>query len=161
TPRHRSGRSVDLSSPHHASPRRMYGHALSDALEGPLEDAVRKTPSAEALERATVLPELRKTAAGFVWAGRDYPAARVSLRSASPDPVLVVESDSGSVLGTLERERAYSAAHEGAVYLHLGEQYLVQSLDLETGTALVDQFTGDWYTQAKKETMTTIEAAAR
>jgi DEAD/DEAH box helicase domain-containing protein len=115
----------------------------------------------EALERAAVLPELKKTAAGFVWAGRDYPAARVSLRSASPDPVLVVEAGDGSVLGTLERERAYSTAHEGAVYLHLGEQYLVRSLDLETGTALVDRFAGDWYTQAKKETMTAIEAAER
>ena len=35
------------------------------------------------------------------------------------------------MLGLVERERAYSTVHEGAVYLHLGEQYLVESLDLE------------------------------
>jgi DEAD/DEAH box helicase domain-containing protein len=155
------GRRVEAAILDHANPRLLDGHVLSAAFEGPLDDADRETLGDEALDRAAVLPELKKTAAGFVWAGRDYPAARVSLRSASPDPVLIVESDAGSVLGTLERERAYSAAHQGAVYLHLGEQYLVRSLDLETGTALVDRFTGDWYTQAKKETMTTIEAAER
>jgi DEAD/DEAH box helicase domain-containing protein len=114
-----------------------------------------------ALERAAVLPELKRTPSGYVWGGRDYPAARVSLRSASPDPVVVVEAESGSVIGTLERERAYSAAHEGAVYLHLGEAYLVRELDLETATALVEPFSGDWYTQAKKETMTLIERTER
>jgi DEAD/DEAH box helicase domain-containing protein len=155
------GRRVEAAILDHANPRLLDGHVLSAAFEGPLDDADRETLGDEALARAAVLPELKKTTKGYVWAGRDYPAARVSLRSASPDPVLIVESDAGSVLGTLERERAYSAAHEGAVYLHLGEQYLVRSLDLETGTALVDAFAGDWYTQAKKETMTTIEAAER
>ena len=155
------GRRVEAAILDHANPRILDGHVLSAAFEGPIDDADRETLGDEALERAAVLPELKSTAAGFVWAGRDYPAARVSLRSASPDPVLIVESGAGSVLGTLERERAYSTAHEGAVYLHLGEQYLVQSLDLQTGTALVDRFAGDWYTQAKKETMTTIEAAER
>jgi DEAD/DEAH box helicase domain-containing protein len=147
------GRRVEAAILDHANPRLLDGHVLSAAFEAPLERRV--------AERAAVLPELKRTPAGFVWSGRDYPAARVSLRSASPDPVLIVEAGAGSVLGTLERERAYSAAHEGAVYLHLGEAYLVRSLDLETGTALVDRFSGDWYTQAKKETMTAIEAAER
>ena len=39
--------------------------------------------------------------------------------------------DTGSLLGLVERDRAYSTVHEGAVYLHLGEQYLVDELDLE------------------------------
>ncbi len=154
-------RRVEAAILDHANPRVLDGHVLSAAFEGPIDDADRETLGDEALERAALLPELKRTPAGFVWAGRDYPAARVSLRSASPDPVLIVEGDSGSVLGTLERERAYSAAHEGAVYLHLGEAYLVRSLDLQTGTALVDRFSGDWYTQAKKETATAIEAAER
>ena len=47
--------------------------------------------------------------------------------------------------------------HEGAVYLHLGEPYLVSELDLATGAALVQPFPGDWYTQAKKDTTTAIE----
>jgi DEAD/DEAH box helicase domain-containing protein len=46
--------------------------------------------------------------------------------------------------------------HEGAVYLHLGEQYLVRSLDLEALAAVVSPASVDWYTQAKKETQTAI-----
>ena len=44
----------------------------------------------------------------------------------------VIDDSTGTVLGIVERERAYSTVHEGAVYLHLGEQYGVTSLDLET-----------------------------
>jgi DEAD/DEAH box helicase domain-containing protein len=155
------GRRVEAAILDHANPRILDGHVLAAAFEAPLDDADRATLGDEALERAAVLPELRRTTAGYVWSGRDYPAARTSLRSASPDPVLIVEAESGSVLGTIERERAYSAAHEGAVYLHLGDAYLVRTLDLETDTALVNPFSGDWYTQAKKETTTLIEAVER
>ena len=116
---------------------------------------------AGALRRAAEHPELTKTDAGYVWAGRDYPAARFGLRSASPDVFTVVETETGSVLGTIERERAYSTVHEGAIYLHLGESYRVVALDLVARSALVEPFTGDYYTQAKKETMTSIEETLR
>jgi DEAD/DEAH box helicase domain-containing protein len=68
-----------------------------------------------------------------------------------------VDAASGSILGIVERERAPSTVHEGAVYLHLGESFRVLELDLTARTALVEPFTGDYYTQAKKETTTAIE----
>src|SRR4029450_11542430 len=61
----------------------------------------------------------------------------------------------------VERERAYSTVHEGAVYLHLGEAYRVAELDLDARQALVSPFPGDLYTQAKKDTMTAIDEARR
>ena len=84
-----------------------------------------ETLGPEALERAAELPELERTGAGFVWKGRDYPAARVSLRSGDVDSFTVVERESGSLLGLVERDRAFSTVHQGAVYLHLGEQYVI------------------------------------
>jgi DEAD/DEAH box helicase domain-containing protein len=63
------------------------------------------------------------------------------------------------VLGLVERERAFSTVHEGAVYLHLGEAYRVLELDLTVHAALVEGFSADYYTQAKKETTTAIEEA--
>jgi DEAD/DEAH box helicase domain-containing protein len=46
--------------------------------------------------------------------------------------------------------------HEGAIYLHLGEQHLVRALDVEARVAAVSHAAVDWYTQAKKETETAI-----
>jgi DEAD/DEAH box helicase domain-containing protein len=51
--------------------------------------------------------------------------------------------------------------HEGAVYLHRGASYLVRALDETTLQAVVEPFNGDWYTQAKKETLTQIVAPGR
>src|SRR5262249_3931026 len=66
------------------------------------------------------------------------------------------DASDGAVLGLVERSRAYSTIHEGAVYLHVGESYLVGELDERALRAIVEPFRGDWYTQAKKETQTEI-----
>jgi len=156
------GRRVEAAILDHANPRILDGHVLSAAFEAPLDDRDRDTLGDAALERAEALVaggELRKTPAGIVWAGRDYPAGRVALRSASPESVAVIDVATGSVLGIVERERAYSTVHEGAVYLHLGESYRVLELDLVARAALVERFTGDYYTQVKKETTTAVEEA--
>ena len=72
-----------------------------------------------------------------------------------------MEAQSGTVLGLVERERAYSTVHEGALYLHLGESYLVRELDLRARAAVVTPYKGDYYTQAKKDTNTAIEETLR
>jgi DEAD/DEAH box helicase domain-containing protein len=152
-------RRVEAAIVDHSNPRILDPHVLAAAYEAPLDEDDTATLGAEALRRAAVLTELERTSAGFVWKGRDYPAARISLRSGDAEAFTVVDGDTGSVLGLVERERAYSTVHEGAVYLHLGEQYLVEELDLDGRVALVRPASVDWYTQVKKETETTIEEA--
>src|SRR5436309_224503 len=137
-----------------ANPRVLDGHVRAAAFEAPLDDDDRSTLGDEALERAALLPELKHTKAGYVWAGREYPAAQFGLRSTTPDTFAVVEAQTGTVLGIVERERAYSTVHEGAVYLHLGEQWLVRELDISARRAVVEPHVGDWYTQVRKETST-------
>ncbi len=154
-------RRVEAAILDHANPRVLDGHVAAAAFEAPVDEGDVATLGPEALERAPHVPELRHTARGWVWAGKESPAARVPLRSTSPDAFLVVDASSGDVLGLAEQERAYSTVHEGAVYLHLGRQYLVHELDLQARRALVEPFDGDWYTQAKKETETSIEEALR
>src|SRR5438105_2202181 len=154
-------RKVEAAILDHANPRVLDGHVRAASFEAPVDDADRKTLGNEALERAALLPDLKPTKAGYVWAGRDYPAARVPLRSATADAFTVVDASTGSLLGLVERERAFSTVHEGAIYLHMGESYLVRELELGTRTAVVEPFRGDYYTQAKKETTTAIVEAAR
>jgi DEAD/DEAH box helicase domain-containing protein len=154
------GRRVEAAILDHANPRILDGHVLAAAFEGPLDERDRATLGDAALERAEALTEtgeLRRTKAGIVWAGRDYPAARVGLRSASPESVAVIDAATGTVLGIVEAERAPGTVHDGAIYLHMGESFRVLGLDLATRAALVEPFTGDYYTQAKKETTTAIE----
>src|SRR5438034_1758559 len=74
------GRRVEAAILDHTNPRVLDGHVLAAAFEGPLDDSDRETLGAKALERAAVLSDLKRTKAGWVWAGRDYPAARVALR---------------------------------------------------------------------------------
>ena len=154
-------RRVEAAILDHANPRILDPHVLAAAFEAPLDQQDAETLGTEALRRAAMLPELERTPAGFVWKGRDYPAARLSLRSGDTEAFTVVDASTGSLLGLVERDRAFSTVHEGAVYLHLGEQYLVESLDLDGKVALVTPARVDWYTQAKKETETAIEEVER
>jgi DEAD/DEAH box helicase domain-containing protein len=135
-------------------------HLLCAAHEGPLDEAdaeflgPRWLGYAERLQREGQLVQRRGAFA--LRHPEDYPAARVSLRSASGDSFAVVDVDSGEVLGTVEAARAFSTAHEGAVYLHLGRSYVVRGLDLEGRAAFVEAFSGDYYTQPKRESSTDI-----
>jgi DEAD/DEAH box helicase domain-containing protein len=155
------GRRVEAAILDHANPRVLAGHVRSAAYEAPLTDNDADTLGPEAIAAAHEDPLLKATPAGIVWAGREHPAAHVPLRSTDPDAFTVVDVDTGDVLGLVERSRAYSTVHEGAIYLHLGESYLVRELDLTTMHAIVEPIRADWYTQAKKETMTSIVAARR
>jgi DEAD/DEAH box helicase domain-containing protein len=150
------GRRVEAALLDHANPRVLAGHVRSAAYEAPLGPSDSDLLGPEALELAAGDPELRRTPAGYVWGGRDHPAARVPLRSTDADSVSIVDESTGAVLGLVEGGRAYSTVHEGAVYLHLGESFLVRELDLTALVAVVAPFDGNWYTQVKKETSTNI-----
>jgi DEAD/DEAH box helicase domain-containing protein len=101
---------------------------------------------------------LRERATGFVpRRADDYPAARVALRSASPDSFILIDASSGEVLGSVEAARAYGTVHDGAVYLHMGRAYAVLELDLNARRAILEPFTGDYFTQAKRDSMTFVE----
>ena len=151
------GRRVEAAILDHSNPRVLDGHVAAAAFEAPIDDTDRATLGDEALERAPHVPELQHTPRGWVWAGKDYPAGHTALRSTTADAFTVIDATTGSLMGIVERERAYSTVHKGAVYLHLGEQWLVRDLDLLARHAIVEPFSGDWYTQVKKETSTDVE----
>jgi len=145
------GRRVEAAILDHANPRVLAGHVRAAAYEAPITE-----DDTDFVDAARRDPLLRETPAGIVWAGREHPAAQVPLRSTDADSFAIVDASTGTLLGLVERARAYSTVHEGAVYLHLGSSFVVRELDQTGMVALVEPFRGDWYTQAKKETMTRI-----
>jgi DEAD/DEAH box helicase domain-containing protein len=172
-------RAVEAAILDHESTQIHQAHLLCAAYEGPLEggDAEFFGPRWEAHAEALVSAGLlRKRVAGrdtgdletdrnrvggremyVLRRADDYPAAKVSLRSSSPDSFAIVDVSSGELLGQTEAARAHSTIHDGAIYLHQGRSYEVRELDLEHRRALVAPFDGDWYTQPKRETDTNIE----
>jgi len=138
-------------------------HLLCAAHEGALEPA-----DAEFLglgwkttaERLVSAGALRERPGGTYVPRRpeEFPAAQVSLRSTGRDGFVIVDLGSGEVIGTVDLARAMNTTHEGAVYLHGGRQFEVAELDLDQRRVLVKPFSGDWYTQPKRETDTQIEA---
>ncbi|MCU1454471.1 MAG: helicase/secretion neighborhood putative DEAH-box helicase [Acidimicrobiales bacterium] len=92
-----------------------------------------------------------------VWAGRGYPSRGIGLRSGSAEEVRIARAD-GTIIGTVDRGRACSTVHPGAIYLHQGQPWRVVRLDLGDPAAIVEVADGGEYTQARADTSIRILA---
>jgi len=90
----------------------------------------------------------------YFWMADSYPAAAVSLRSASPANVILHTDEDGQprTLGEVDLASACWMVHPNAVYLHEGQQYFVQDLNLGTNTAYLIPVALDYYTEAQRQT---------
>ena len=90
----------------------------------------------------------------YFWMADAYPAAAVSLRSASPENVLlhVEDGQAPRLLGEVDLASAAWMVHPRAVYLHEGQQYFVQDLDLSRNTATLIPVALDYYTEPLRQT---------
>ena len=99
---------------------------------------------------------LRKRPKGWFWVGEGRPHDLVDLRGAGAGPFQIVEKETGRLLGTVDCDAALRQVHEGAVYTHLGETYVVDQLDLEDLISLVHSELVDYSTYARDVTSVTI-----
>ena len=56
------------------------------------------------------------------------------------------------MLETVEENSAFFQIHEGAIYLHQGEAYMINSLDIENHVAVASPATVPYYTQVRDVT---------
>ncbi len=151
---------VDPGNPYVLAP-----HLLCAAFESPLTDRDMELFGGE---EARALADALE-AEGALRRRRDrlHPgsglsqADQVDIRNAGGSPVTIVAADSGQVIGTVDRARAPSTVHRGAVYLHQGENFRVAELDLDEGVALVTEAKGDEYTQARSDIDVTVVEPTR
>jgi DEAD/DEAH box helicase domain-containing protein len=135
--------------------RRILGqHLLCAAYERAVswEDLPRFGPNAKAaLETLEEQGKLTYRGSRWHFAGDDYPAARVNIRSASDTVYKIMDAENGNrLVGTVEGNLAFKTVHEGAVYLHQGETYLVERLDIGEQTAFVRPVEANYYTEPRE-----------
>lgn len=108
------------------------------------------------LELLSQSGELHSQNQRFFWVADQYPAAGISLRSASPDVIsLVLEHDLTTIpqtIGQVDRSSACWMVHPEAVYIHEAQPYYVRDLDLEMGIAHLNQIVLDYYTEPRRKT---------
>jgi DEAD/DEAH box helicase domain-containing protein len=95
---------------------------------------------------------LRRRAGGWYWTRRERASDLADIRSSGGSPVRLVEKDTGRVLGTVDHGAAHGTAHAGAVYLHQGEPWIVEELDLVESVAVVVAADPDYSTSAREIT---------
>ncbi len=131
----------------------LANHLLCAAAELPFADG-------EAFGAAVAVPEtlralaeageLFERAGRYYWAGEGAPAMAISLRSGSPDRVLIQsrgERGEPQLIGEIDRPGVAFLLYPGAIYLHGGETYLVEELEWEQGIAYVEPVSVDYYTR--------------
>jgi DEAD/DEAH box helicase domain-containing protein len=140
---------VDVTNPYVLLP-----HLRCAAWELPLhpDEEAFGTDLREMLTAEAAGGRLRERTGRYFWSGRGSPAAGVGIRSTGGEPFIIVDADTGALIGDVDEARAYRTVHVGAVYLHQGWAYRVERLDVDTRTALVRAYGGDEYTVPRIDT---------
>ncbi|MFT3860299.1 DEAD/DEAH box helicase [Micropruina sp.] len=99
---------------------------------------------------------LRRRGAAWYWTSQRRAVDGIDLRSIGGGGVEIVQTSTGRVIGQVDAAAADRTVHEGAVYLHQGEQWLVEQYDREAGLALCRQQRAEWFTQAQGTTQVRI-----
>ncbi len=86
----------------------------------------------------------------WYWSNRSYPAEKVSLRSATTENIVIINTTKGknTVIGEMDRPSAKKLIYNNAVYLHAGDQYLVKKLDIENKLCYVEESNVNYYTDS-------------
>jgi DEAD/DEAH box helicase domain-containing protein len=84
----------------------------------------------------------------YYWMADQYPANEISLRSASGTTFTLQALDGNrwNTVGEVDQESALWMVHPNAIYIHEGETYRVDELDLENKLVKMLPMAGDYFT---------------
>ena len=124
---------IDPANPYVLGPQ-----LLCAATELPLTDAEVRMWNAEVVADSLVDDGLlRRRASGYFPTPGVDPHPAVDIRGSSGGQIAILEAGTGRLLGSAGAGQAPASVHPGAVYLHQGDSYVVDSLDFEDGVAFV------------------------
>jgi DEAD/DEAH box helicase domain-containing protein len=136
------------------NPLILIEHLQATAAEGPIEENEHfgNLPAETLRQYLDYLTEaglLFHKNSKYHWVSNDYPTQHISLRSASSGSILLRAQNllgEVHVIGEVDYNSGLWMVHPGAVYIHDGETYRVEELDLETSVANLSLFAGDYIT---------------
>lgn len=141
------------------NPGIMAKHLLCAAAELPLkreEPLMTEAPVVSSVERLEKEGQLLNSADGDIWYSKfKAPQRHIDLRG-SGSRFQIVDTSDGEHRGEIDGIRAFKETHPGAIYLHRGDTYLVDELDLETNTVRVSLAEVDYYTRVRAHKDTEI-----
>ena len=148
---------IDPANPYILAPQ-----LLCAATELPLDDAEVHSLGAEQVT-ATLIDDglLRRRNGKYFPAPGVEPHAAVDIRGSTGGQIVIVEADTGRLLGSVGAGQAPASVHPGAVYLHQGESYVVDSLDPRDGIAFVHAEDPGYATFARELTDIAVTGAGQ
>jgi DEAD/DEAH box helicase domain-containing protein len=143
---------IDPANPYVLGPQ-----LLCAATELPIDDAEIRSWDADEVAASLVDDGLLRRRSGryFPAPGVD-PHPAVDIRGSSGGQIAILETGTGRILGGVGAGQAPATVHPGAVYLHQGETYLVDSLDFEDAIAFVHAEDPGYTTYARELTDITV-----
>ncbi|WP_132992394.1 DEAD/DEAH box helicase [Gordonia zhaorongruii] len=133
-------------------------HLLCAATEFPIsEDEVSAWQAADVVDGLVTEGKLKRRKAGWYPSPGLDPHGDIDIRGGIGGQVLIVDTTTARLLGTIDATRAMTSVFPGAVYLHQGESFVVDELDLDDGMALAHPEEPDWTTTAREVSEVVIE----
>ncbi|MDK2784558.1 MAG: box helicase protein [Bacillota bacterium] len=142
-----------------ANPYLLLGQARCAAQELPLTPADLALWDPVLVDLLTILEEdgqVTRADGRWFYTGQDYPAEKVNLRTTGRTFQLRDRGEKNRLVGTMDGHTAFSEAYPGAIYLHQGETYRVEELDIPGETAYLRRVDVDYYTMVGREKSTEI-----
>jgi len=134
-------------------------HLVCAAAEEPLrEDEIVAYPARgrAIVETLEYDGRLARDAEGTRWVSyRRRPQRDVSPRT-SGAPFAILEAGTGRLLGTIDAMRVWYECHPGAIYLHAGQSYRIDALDVDHKRAIASAIRADYFTVVLGEKETEI-----
>ena len=123
----------------------IFGNVKAEALREVMRELVRDG-------------EVHQSGGKHFWMSDSYPAQELSIRGAGADRVLL-QAQTGEawrVVGEIDADHAHWMVHPEAIYLHEGESYFVEELDLVEKIARIKPTNADYYTTPREESEITL-----
>jgi DEAD/DEAH box helicase domain-containing protein len=137
----------------------MAQHLVCAAAELTLrteERLLNEENAAEVLAKLETEGDLLKSADGReIYARRKAPHRDIDLRG-SGNRYQIVEARTDKPIGEIDDYRAFRETHPGAVYLHKGDTFVVDHLDIHRRTITVTRARVDYYTRVRGHKLTEI-----